>query len=252
MPNHITNELTASPSVLDFMRSEESEFDFNRIAPMPEILRKNEPSCAVKDWAMLATGKTSVRELSRPTPDPLQAFKAGNFGAATERLHQANLIRLLTEGPFPKDFSDEDWESFLLCLSAIRTCGGIPSWYEWAIENWGTKWNAYEVSRKSERVVVFQTAWSMPGKIIQALSDKFQPGEPMRIRWADEDFGYNVGIFTITSDSVEGGPLENNSKEAKELALELLYNGEIPDHMERTESGEIVYKDDEDDESKEK
>lgn len=52
-------------------------------------------------------------------------------------------------------------------------------WYDWNIENWGTKWNACEVSREisyleshNETYAVtynFDTAWSPPEPIIQRL-----------------------------------------------------------------------------------
>lgn len=242
MPNHVKNEITASPDILDFMRSEESEFDFNRIIPMPEVL-KCEPSCNVIDWAKIATGKIKLDDLNKPTPDPLEAFKRNDFGAATERLAQSNLVRLLLDGPFPKDFSEKDWNDFISCQTAIRTCGGLPSWYEWSIKHWGTKWNAYDVSRKNPRLVTFQTAWSMPKGVILAMEKKFMPCEPIRIRWADEDFGHNVGSITITSDGVYDGPLEGGSIEAETLALELLYDGVLDEGMKYNESGHIVWDD---------
>lgn len=50
------------------------------------------------------------------------------------------------------------------------------TWYNWSIENWGTKWNAYEGSIKIEgdkAIVLFRTAWSVPYPIISAFANRF-------------------------------------------------------------------------------
>ena len=43
---------------------------------------------------------------------------------------------------------------------------GYPSWYEWNIANWGTKWDAYDISIDEdlgrELIVEFDTAWAPP------------------------------------------------------------------------------------------
>lgn len=50
-------------------------------------------------------------------------------------------------------------------------------WYNWRVENWGTKWNSYDcdlVEADSDSLeYVFYTAWSPPCPVIQALRDKF-------------------------------------------------------------------------------
>tara|TARA_R110000737_G_scaffold273804_1_gene280621 strand:- start:151 stop:564 length:414 start_codon:yes stop_codon:yes gene_type:complete len=54
---------------------------------------------------------------------------------------------------------------------------GIPNWYDWCIDNWGTKWNACH-QEKCEQVdggayisltYKFDTAWSYPEPIIEQL-----------------------------------------------------------------------------------
>jgi hypothetical protein len=53
---------------------------------------------------------------------------------------------------------------------------GCPTWYEWHIQNWGTKWDACEPAmthEKHETIYTFDTAWSPPEKVIIALSKRF-------------------------------------------------------------------------------
>lgn len=53
---------------------------------------------------------------------------------------------------------------------------GKNNWYDWNYENWGTKWNAYEVKlidwSDTKLVVDIQTAWDTPHKIWEALEEQ--------------------------------------------------------------------------------
>ena len=49
---------------------------------------------------------------------------------------------------------------------------GVPNWYDWQSENWGTKWNAYECEFQKDRFGLtyeFLTAWSTPEPVIRKL-----------------------------------------------------------------------------------
>ena len=52
---------------------------------------------------------------------------------------------------------------------------GADNWYRWSIDNWDTKWNAYDVDVELEGVdrfhVNFLTAWSCPTKIYLKLKE---------------------------------------------------------------------------------
>lgn len=48
---------------------------------------------------------------------------------------------------------------------------GCESWWDWSIDNWGTKWNACEGSSDGYWQF-FDTAWSPPSKVIEVLSKK--------------------------------------------------------------------------------
>jgi hypothetical protein len=97
-------------------------------------------------------------------------------------------------------------------------------WYDWSINNWGTKWNSYSHYGFDDdlgEALGFQTAWSHPFPIVVALSNKF-PRVQFNIRFADEDTGYNVGEYSILNGDVfnENFP-EGGSDEAYELALDI-------------------------------
>ena len=74
---------------------------------------------------------------------------------------------------------------------------GEDNWYDWSIENWGTKWNACEASvlyRKDGVIVTFNTAWNFPLPIIKAIKEQY-PDIGIYAAWADEDLGNNCGIY---------------------------------------------------------
>ena len=54
-----------------------------------------------------------------------------------------------------------------------------PNWYDWSVENWGTKWNAYQHStteRDYDRGEInynFLTAWGPPVPIVHELQRRF-------------------------------------------------------------------------------
>lgn len=97
---------------------------------------------------------------------------------------------------------------------------GFDNWYDWRYQHWGTKWNSDEVNI-CDNEIEFNTAWCNPMPIFLKLSEMFAEVD-FEIQYADEDFGYNVGKFTL-----RGGEMytmfipEGGSEEAYELALEI-------------------------------
>ena len=54
---------------------------------------------------------------------------------------------------------------------------GAPTWYEWSVEHWGTKWNARyaEVTENGDGSVhvQFDTAWTFPFPIFEKVAADF-------------------------------------------------------------------------------
>lgn len=53
-----------------------------------------------------------------------------------------------------------------------------PNWYDWCVENWGTRSNSYE-GQVTEEGIGFNTAWSPPVGVIVALAKKI--GKSLRL-----------------------------------------------------------------------
>lgn len=96
---------------------------------------------------------------------------------------------------------------------------------DWARSNWGTKWNGYDADFDllDDGQVSFDTAWSHPYPVIEALSKKF-PEESITVRHADEDFGSGVGEYVILNGEIqEQNYPEPYEDEANELAADIRY-----------------------------
>lgn len=78
--------------------------------------------------------------------------------------------------------------------------------YEWCLENWGTKWSAYDVARRDYRgcVVTFQTPWRAPVKLIAALHRTF-PSVTFHLEYFEHGMGFCGGVsFLADDDECEG------------------------------------------------
>jgi len=248
LPNHVTTHLRSTPRVIDLIVNAEGEADFNKLVPMPEILRDKSPSSAAVDWAHFAFGTFTINDLRAATPEPGDAFRRGDYGAAAKSLEQSNRIRMLTVGPYPKDFRDDDFEEYLNCLRALKQTG-FAYWYDWANENWGTKWNAYESNRIAPDHLSFQTAWSVPSKMLMAIHERLEEGEVLFVKYADEDFGANCGEITLVGGSEKAGIIkpEAYTPAAYRLALDVIYDGKVPEGATLREDGSIRWDDDDED-----
>lgn len=98
-----------------------------------------------------------------------------------------------------------------------RELYGKNNWYDWNIENWGTKWNAYSFSHE-ENEITFHTAWSAPHPILEQLTCMF-PGVYITHEWADEDIGNNCGQKEYLNGECVGFIYPESGKEALDLAL---------------------------------
>lgn len=100
-------------------------------------------------------------------------------------------------GRFEANRSDEGPSAFQLIhpmpseLENTRAPGDEPNWYDWRIENWGTKWPETCVDMgKSDGallVVYFQTAWAPP---IGVYSKLVSLGFEVFATYAEQGVGY--------------------------------------------------------------
>lgn len=189
MPNHVINRVSVSGppvSVKDLLESIQDDkkglgtIDFNKIIPMPESLDIEAGSNT--DRGLKAyTGFIQVYTMLGTRSDA----DMDHFPAEAE----AAFLRMRT------DVTPEQWK---LGKTAYENQSkyGAPTWYEWSINNWGTKWNAYECAAREmgpeHSELSFWTAWTPPHPVLQRLSEQ-HPDLTIEHEWADEEIGMNCG-----------------------------------------------------------
>ncbi len=218
MPNHVENLILIGGDpeeirkMLEEIKSDEyglGTIDFNKVIPMPESLNitcgstTNQGIKMVEDY------------LSKVSPHKKLELSTGDSSLE-------ELLRKQTES-VPEE-SRENWDLGVQAVLNIQKYG-CPTWYEWSINNWGTKWNAYgyyEGSDYSYRTdsLSFETAWSAPTPIVIALSERY-PNLGFRHKWADEDIGYNIGDKSYIRGNCVADLTPSSEKESLEFACEM-------------------------------
>ena len=118
---------------------------------------------------------------------------------------------------------------------------GKNNWYDWCIENWGTKWNTIG-TYACENEVFFDTAWDSPVPIFKRLTEIF-PNVDMELTYADEDIGSNIGRVTYIDGnfSINRYNAHQDGNDAWEIYIDLWGD----EDLEKDESGNWQVKNDE-------
>lgn len=186
MPNHVTNVITAPKEVIEkivTVKDGRQVVDFELIVPTPPDVSQDAEPYHVKVAAELALG------VGRP-----------HFNDKT-----------------PSTFSNEDFSLFIKYLQAWKKYGCF-NWYDWNCKYWGTKWNAYQTTINPDGVI-FDTAWSAPHPVIEALAE--QTNAEFLHEWADEDTGHNVGYRKYSGGVVVEERELSGTNEGYELCFRL-------------------------------
>jgi hypothetical protein len=198
MPNHVTNVITACPSVVYAMTREHTESE------KAEMRKESAESAARYEartgevWPYIERDAQRIEarfvDFGLLIPEPESIYRGG-----CDMRHP----------------HVEDGVVYQHC------------WSDWNREHWGTKWNGY--STKIEPLdgdlcrLEFETAWNHPIPVMEALAAKF-PDETILVEWADEDFGSNLGTYRIAGgEVVDLVEPDHGTDEANELAARVKY-----------------------------
>lgn len=209
MPNYVQNYMKITGSVEEINRfwkdqCDESvgHFSFRRIVPMSKTLmiQSGSISYACKE---LVEKLLTLPSLPKAKEEFQKIFGEKEWfedlpGSMPENLdHLSEIPKYLLDGmSSPKTKEDAIVLGYTMIQNEKKY--GFQDWYGWSNANWGTKWDAMEVSadRESENEIsiCFQTAWSAPDPIYQVLTVKY-PKLNFDVQFADEDLGSNCGTF---------------------------------------------------------
>lgn len=199
MPNHIQNQITAPAEVIDAITRGYTPEEIQSYKDEIEELRERD----LTDWF------TAERKESA-----LKAQEAEAVKMLTAKITDFNMV-------IPQPVNIETGG----CSGKHEP--GIICWRDWSIKNWGTKWNGYqpeiEHNEDGTAQLRFETAWSHPVPVIEALSTMFPEAE-IQVSYADEDLGYNLGKYEILNGArTELLEIEEGSNGANDFAAQLKY-----------------------------
>ena len=172
MPNHCFNEVKAKKEILDEIYDyEKGKITFNKLIPMPKELENS-----------VSDGSTTIKKAMylylNGDKDLLEAKWEANKDAQQKYKTFDKMVEYLFE-KYPKE---EVIRSYT-CLQKY----GTDNWYDWSIEHWGTKWDAYDCQGSpQEGTLIFFTAWNPPDEIIKALCKKYPNSD---LDWFYEEEG---------------------------------------------------------------
>ena len=199
MPNWVQNEIIfeniGDEKVAALVRelklsteNGERAFDFNKLIPMPESLNIESGSNTDRAIAYYVTERLTI---------PVEQTNLSGLISNCFSNDWANEVvsRLKNETETSPEVWDKLYENGKQYMYN-REHYGCYTWFDWCRRNWGTKWNACNAEWSlDDGMLVFQTAWSAPFPIIEALAEKY-PDLDFTHRWADEDIGNNCGRKT--------------------------------------------------------
>jgi hypothetical protein len=226
MPNNCTNQLKIKSSdgsnassdridaVVEFCKSEkdgEQSLDFNKIIPMPEEL-------------------LIVRS-------PIQIVPQKEHDEAVKKREEV----LAKDSQDMCDIMNISLPLTVKLDKAYKKKYRANNWYDWAIQNWGTKWNAYDIysdNWESDGEIEFCTAWSPPSPVIEKLSTIF-PDLIFELGYADEGCGF-VGRITFQNGEAQDDYCSDNyeSSEFRELYFEIT-GTDLNEHDEHDEECDL-------------
>jgi hypothetical protein len=189
MPNHITNKVQAPKEVLATLLNAEGRIDFNTIIPFTGTFNWNgidgrAETCAEAISAAPLNDHPLIASMQRDSRS-----KASIAGC-----------------------DDEQFEQFVQMLRNKRATGYFHT-LDFAIDKWGTKWNAYDqLVELDEGIFQFDTAWSCPKPVFLALS-ALHPQSEITVQFADEDLGSNCGTLVFKAGEIFSADVAGNGNE---------------------------------------
>jgi len=187
--------------LLSFVKTEDNEFDFNIIVPMPESVRNTERgSLSFASEAVSNYLRTNI------VSTHLQ------FMMDRDNVTLENIDNAIKQWECDKKI---DIELGYRIIDNKVNYNGCGDWYEWALEYWGTKWDACE-TYINDNSIYFDTAWTPCTLVIQKLAELYP--------WLEIEHSYfEPGVPLAGVDTYKNGELvsanmyDSNTKEFNRL-----------------------------------
>lgn len=115
-----------------------------------------------------------------------------------------------TTSPTPDDMNEDTKKQLILKY-------GADNWWDWCVQNWGTKWEPDCISADDGHVS-FSTAWSPPIGIVKQLSKL--TGRDFRLTYIEEGMDFCGEYFSyknyLENQDCEYSPISNAPEKLRE------------------------------------
>lgn len=218
MPNWCVNQVDISgdeaevAKLVEFVKSEESNFDFSKIVPPPDTKfysineGQNDFQCGCKQvWVERDDLPEIVAYTDNDGKDVMR--KQGEWcvdGIPVIREQSSN-------GTIEDNVSLMFGGSPMCPIHKVKQNSSHPDWwYNWNVANWGTKWNCGEVwhDRTTEEITEegrtsynFDTAWSPSLAVVAALAEKF-PTLTITHRYCEGGMGFAGQVVYLNGEVI--------------------------------------------------
>lgn len=220
MPNWCVNQVDISgdeseiAKLIEFVKGDNDGFDFSKIVPIPDSKfysisdEQNHFQCGCKDeW-------TALTDLPKEeTIRYVDGKEVKELDYQHERqVNGKKIVRGTPDKSTLRGFVDSEFGGTELCPDHLvpRNTNHPDWWYNWNVENWGTKWGAGEVwhdrtdnDSKVEGTTSynFDTAWSPAEPVIAALAEKF-PTLTITHRYCEGGMGYAGQVIFLNGNEI--------------------------------------------------
>jgi len=193
MPNWCENTLTIEgpnetlKKIKEFLQSENRPFDFNNVIPIPKELLVSAGSTGDSAYEILHEKGGWKRWMEYEWVKKAGIKTKKQLVAFMEKRHSSSKM--------PPDEGHENlgWRELGNRYASNLKKYGAKNWYDWKVKNWGTKWNAGDDVDIGEGDGIleytFDTAWSPPNPIAEALSFRF-PDCIFILSYKEEGMGF--------------------------------------------------------------
>ena len=216
MPNYIKTIVKTDKDTLnDIMNkySYEDKLSFNKIIPMPKDVDIENSSSGEFGLIYMYIDENNLekKELIKETYKALvgmdieKSWKYKELVSSKESLKKDTYVEKKSNS---LDVTLEKYEdSYDHCINLAKKYiknykkYGYVTWYDWSVNNWGTKWDAKYFER-NEDTMIFLTAWSFAQNVLLELSKRY-PNALFECKFADEDIiSDNAAKLTIQNGNV--------------------------------------------------
>jgi len=236
MPNWVKNIITAKAETINKIKEKYFENDalsFEKVIPMPKTL--NLVSGTVTNHSIYYAYSKKDEKEQKEILKILINNSERDYIKIIAEIKEDTIKRIedyaleYTPSEQEKNLGIETFEQLGdTYINNIKEYG-YATWYEWCIENWGTKWDACRVCYDENRIV-FETAWSSPASILVAISKGLKNDE-FELQFADEDFGSdNNGVVRFKNGIIIDEDLDKGEDFATDVwCCSISYEEKTPD-----------------------